>query len=95
MNNARAILLYRATCAKCRVISLALVWLSLGAVRRVPLSSPVARELCDEHRLQRGKFALITDQRTFEGWHAVSRLLVLPLALPPKRWLRRLGDRRD
>jgi hypothetical protein len=81
MNQPLAILLYRATCAKCRVISLAIVWLSLGTVRRVPVASAAARQLREERGIPEGKLALITPRRVFAGRSAVSALLTLPLTM--------------
>jgi hypothetical protein len=60
----RPILLYRATCAKCRVLSLAIVCLSLGWVRRVPLASPEAGRICEARGLRPRKLAL-------SAWHEI------------------------
>ena len=74
-----AFLLYRATCAKCRGMSLAIVWLSLGYVRRIPLSSPEASRLCKRYGMQPGKLALVGQQRIFTGWRAFPGLFALPV----------------
>jgi hypothetical protein len=77
MTTRSVILLYRATCAKCRVLSLMLVWLSLGWVRRLPLMSPEAAALYEAHSLQRGKLAVIGYGRIFTGWRAFPGIAVL------------------
>lgn len=79
MSWAGATLLYRATCAKCRGLSLAVVWLSLGWVRRAPLSSPEATRLHEEHGVRPGKLALVGSQRMFSGWRVVPGIPVLLL----------------
>jgi hypothetical protein len=80
MSTPGALLLYRGTCAKCRRISLAIVWLSLGYVRRIPLSSPEASQLCARHGLLPGKLVLVGQQRVFAGWRALGGLFVLPVS---------------
>jgi len=72
------VLLYRATCGKCRALSLALVLLSLGWVRRVPLSSPEASEIYSED-LRPGKVVLVSNHGVFTGWHTLPGLLAVPL----------------
>ncbi len=84
-----AILLYRSTCAKCRVISLAVVCLSVGLVRRVPLSSPEAGRLYEEHGVRPGKLALVGGERMFTGWYALPGVLAL-LVLAALSALRKL-----
>jgi hypothetical protein len=79
MNTPGAILLYRATCAKCRILSLVVVWLSLKWVERVPISSPRANALYEAHDLQPGKLALIGYQRIFLGWHVFPGLAALTM----------------
>jgi hypothetical protein len=72
-------LLYRATCAKCRTISLAIVWLSLGSLRRVPLSSPEATRWYEERNVRPGKLVLVDQQHIFSGWRVLPGLFALPV----------------
>jgi hypothetical protein len=73
----RPLLLYRATCAKCRFISLAMVCLSLGWLRRIPLSSPLASALYRRHRVRPGKVALVGYRRMLVGWRVLPGLVDL------------------
>jgi hypothetical protein len=91
MNQARAILLYRATCAKCRGISQVIVWLSLGWVRRIPLSSPEAVSLYGKYGVRPGKLALAGCERMFSGWRTVPALLVIPFLLILSTLRRQVG----
>ena len=77
MKTPGVILLYRATCTKCRALSLVVVSLSLGSVRRVPLSSPEASTLYEAHSMRPGKFALVGHRRMFTGWRAFPGLVAL------------------
>lgn len=82
-------LLYRSTCAKCRVMSLAVVCLSGGLVRRVPLSSPEASRLYEEHGVRPGKLVSVGGGRMFTGWYALPGVLAL-LVLAALSALRKL-----
>ncbi len=65
-------LYYRATCGRCRVISVVLKALSVGIARRLPLSSREALELIRNGNLNDGRPAL------FYRGHFTSGLLILP-----------------
>lgn len=80
MRRGGAVLLYRATCAKCRGLSLAVVWLTRGWVRRIPLASPEASTLYAQHGVQPGKLALVVHQRMFVGWSVLSGLATMTSA---------------
>lgn len=75
----KPILLYRGTCAKCRLISRLVVGLSLGLVRRVPVLSPEARDLYDAYFIKSGKLALVGKGRMFTDARAV--LEIVPMVL--------------
>jgi hypothetical protein len=64
----RPILLYRATCAKCALISKALVVLSGGLIRRVPRDSPTARALHERFGEPTARIALFHRGAFRTGW---------------------------
>jgi hypothetical protein len=53
------VLLYRATCPKCRIASTAIVVLSCGRIRRIPIDSPEAHRLYTQYGQLPGKLALL------------------------------------
>lgn len=68
------VLLYRATCPRCRFLSRLLVGLSLGTLRRIPVDSDEARELYDLHGQERGKLAVLHRGRFTTGGRIVPAL---------------------
>jgi hypothetical protein len=78
MNPGRhAVLLYRSTCGKCRVLSRFIVCLSLGWVQRVALLSPGALAMVDAYGLPRAKLALIGYGKAFTAWRTIPGIAVL------------------
>lgn len=72
---AKAVLLYRASCRRCRFLSRLAVALSFGAMRRIALSSDAAQQLYQQHPETRGKLALI------DGEYVRCGLRVVPAGL--------------
>jgi len=70
-----AILLYRASCRRCRWLARLATAASLGGMRRVPLDSEGAQRLYERWPQTRGKLALI------EADHAWTGLAVVPAGL--------------
>jgi hypothetical protein len=60
-------LYYRASCAKCRTISLLLQWMSMSVVCRLPLSRLEARELFAANRLKEGRPVFVHRGRFVTG----------------------------
>ncbi len=81
MTDPRPVLIYRSTCAKCRRLSRAVVILTLGRVRRIPLASLEAAALYQRHGVRPGKLALAKGGRMFTGLNVFRGLL--PGALSP------------
>ena len=77
MRNRGVVLLYRSTCPKCRALSLAIVLLSLGWVRRLPLASVDAVKLYNAHSMRPGKLAVAGYGRMFAGWSVIPGFGVL------------------
>jgi hypothetical protein len=75
--NRGVILLYRSTCPKCRALSLAIVLLSVGWVRRLPLASVDAIKVYDAHSMRPGKLTVVGYGRAFSGWRVVPGFGVL------------------
>jgi hypothetical protein len=67
----RAVLLYRATCPKCRVLSQLAVLLSLGRINRIPLDSARAAALTERDPALARKLTFIAPGRTTTGWRVV------------------------
>lgn len=61
------ILLYRTRCAKCRVFSALLVFLSAGELRRVPYDCPEALQLYEHFGATHGRLALVVWDGMYEG----------------------------
>ena len=72
------VLLYRETCGKCRCLSLAVVVLSLGRIRRLPIASREARSIYETHNVEPGKLMLVLHRRTLTGWRVLPGTLMLP-----------------
>jgi len=91
----RPLLLYRATCPKCRRLSALLVALSLGWVARVPAQSSPAARLYARFGQPSGGLALIY-RDAFHGGRTMPLWALLALAenLALARWLR-LNRSRD
>ena len=70
------ILLYRATCGKCRTASMALVVLTCGCIRRVPVDAPEAMSIYERFHQPPGKLALVYRERFRTGW-------AIPVSIPP------------
>jgi hypothetical protein len=70
------ILLYRATCGKCRFASIALVVVTCGFLRRVPVDSPDAISIYVRFHQQPGKLALVYREGFRTGW-------AIPLSILP------------
>jgi len=66
-----SVLLYRGSCARCRVLSRLAVLLTLGTLRRVPLDSDEADRLRQLYPVTRGKLALIDGRRVVHGARVV------------------------
>jgi hypothetical protein len=64
----RPTLLYRANCPKCRFLSAAIVVLSCGWVRRIPVDSPEALQLYNRFGQTRGRLALLYRGSFRTGW---------------------------
>jgi hypothetical protein len=62
------ILLYRATCGKCRAASIVLVVLTCRCIRRVPVDAPEAIRIYARFHQQPGKLALVYRERFRTGW---------------------------
>lgn len=73
---ARAVLLYRETCRKCRVISALIVLGALGVVRRVGFGTPEGRDVARALGLDGGKLVLAAKGDT---WRTL---------IQSRRWLR-------
>jgi hypothetical protein len=73
------ILLYRATCGKCRAASIVLVVLMCGRIRRVPVDAPEAISIYARFHQQPGKLALVYRERFRTGW-AISVSILPALA---------------
>jgi hypothetical protein len=56
-----------------------MICLSLGSLRRIPESSPEARQWSRQRNLPPGKLILIGQQSVFAGWRVLPGLFVLPL----------------
>ena len=83
MNTSIGVLLYRRTCAKCRILSQLVSMLSRHTLDRVPLDSDRAAAYLQRYPTARGKLVLITT----EG-HAVGRRAALEAARRTVRaWL--------
>ena len=70
-----AVLLYRDTCGKCRLLSRLAVAASLGRLARLPLSSPGAAALLRRAPMARGKLVLIDGERLVTGWRVIPAAL--------------------
>jgi predicted DCC family thiol-disulfide oxidoreductase YuxK len=66
-----AILLYRASCLRCRWLARLATTVAFGAMRRVPLDSGAARQLYERLPQTRGKLALIEADRVWIGVEVV------------------------
>jgi hypothetical protein len=66
-DRAQSVILYRATCGKCRLLSHLATAMSFGSLRRVPLDAPEADVLRSRHGIPRGKLALIHRDRVTSG----------------------------
>jgi hypothetical protein len=71
----RPVLLYRATCGKCRLLSLLAVALSCGRIRRIANDDPVADALTVARGLRRTKILLVDADSAARGWGVVPGLL--------------------
>lgn len=63
-----ALLLYRHTCWKCRVLSRMIVAMSLAAIDRAPITSAQADVVLRAHPDSKGKLALVRGSRIVTGW---------------------------
>lgn len=77
--NRPALLLYRSTCGKCRILSAAVVVLACGAIRRVPAASPEAARLYASFDQPPGQLAMISGD-TFHTGRAIPRAFLMALA---------------
>lgn len=68
-------LLYRATCPRCRVLSLLAVGATLGSIRRVPIGSAEANGLYALQPAASGRLALATGQAIATGRRLALRLV--------------------
>lgn len=64
----RPILLYRDTCTRCRLSSLAVLLLACGRLRRVPVDSPEALGLYARFDEPAGRLAVIYRGRFRRSW---------------------------
>lgn len=71
----RSLLLYRATCPKCRLLSRIVVVLSCASVARAPISSPEAELVTQMYPHSKGKLALLDRDRIVTGWGVVPAVL--------------------
>jgi hypothetical protein len=69
------ILLYRDTCARCRLLSRLAVSASLGALVRVPLASPLGARILQDVPATRGNLVLMRDRRMVIGWRVIPGVL--------------------
>lgn|GEM_PF-1463513 len=84
---AEAVLLYRASCRRCRLLSGLSVVLSFGALRRVPLEGAEAQRLYECYPATRGKLALIERERCWSG----ARVPSAAAGVAIRCWVGRLG----
>lgn len=63
-----ALLIYRATCAKCRRISAVILVLALGSLRRLSLDSPRARDIYARHGVETAKVGVFYGGTLRTGW---------------------------
>ena len=80
-------IMYRDTCKKCRLLSWVAVILSLGVLRRIPISSDQAQILYEAHPESRGKLLLVLDHHVITGSQVIWRF---PTVLPFWLW-RKVG----
>ncbi|HTW82918.1 MAG TPA: hypothetical protein VMD91_02480 [Candidatus Sulfotelmatobacter sp.] len=64
----RPMLLYRATCAKCRTLSALVAALSAGWIRRVAVDAPEALELYARYGAAPGTLALLYRGALYTRW---------------------------
>lgn len=86
LDQRRPILLYRATCRKCRLISRAIVILCCGRIRRAPLDSPTALALYDRFGEPPARIAVF-HRGAFRAGRAIPASIAaafLPLWLTPQ-----------
>lgn len=70
----RPSLFYKATCPPCRQLSRVAVALSLGLVRRMPLSSEQAEQIYASHPQHRGQLMLRDGTEVYFGLRVLRRL---------------------
>ena len=78
-------LLYRATCPRCRTLSLLAVFLSLGRLRRVALGSVEAESLCEARPEACGRLSVAVAGELYTGGRFAVGLLRATAALRPCR----------
>lgn len=81
----RPLLLYRATCPRCRRLSRMVVALSGGAIQRIANDSDEARAIYAAHDAPVGKLAL----RYRGRWHVGRRVFAVTWAAIARAWLER------
>jgi hypothetical protein len=69
------VLLYRDGCAKCRLLSWLMVAASLGAITRLPVSSPLAGEIVQAVPAARGKLVWLDGATLVTGWQVIPSAL--------------------
>jgi hypothetical protein len=70
-----AVLLYRDTCGRCRLLSRLAVAASLGRLARWPLASPRAEAILRRVPAARGKLVLVDGERLVTGWRVIPAAL--------------------
>lgn len=71
----QAVLLYRSSCTKCRILSRLVTILSLGCVLRIPNGSPDALFLLNTYQLDASKAMLIESGNVYRGFGLVVAVL--------------------
>lgn len=72
-----AILLYRASCRKCRLLSRLAEITSCGTIHRVAMDAAAAEQLYERRPETRGKLALFAGERVWSGIGVVPAGLIL------------------
>ena len=86
-----ALLLYRHTCRKCRVLSRIIVALSFAAIDRAPITSTQAELVQRACPDSKGKLVLVRGSRIVIGWWVAPEALWCLLT----RWISRERVRRS
>lgn len=81
---ARPVLLYRATCPKCRFLSKVVVLAGLGRINRIPIDSAAGIYMLERRGLPNTKAVLLWTRGTACGWRTLPH--AVRLGLTPVRY---------